>query len=78
MTYNDPTEVHSGECDHCGRTVRDNEQDLFAHGRLFVCEDCADELGNQPSDDDDDEPLSLAKPVKTDWLHLAGQITGAV
>jgi ribosome-binding protein aMBF1 (putative translation factor) len=75
MTYNDPQDVHGGECDHCGRTVRDNEQDLFAHGRLYVCEDCADEFGEEP---EDDEPLSLAKPVKTDWLFIAGDLTGAL
>ncbi len=39
MAYNDPQDVHGGECAACRTWFPDNEQDLDADD---VCDDCAE------------------------------------
>jgi hypothetical protein len=66
MTYNDPQEVHGGECCICGEWFADNEADLNADN---VCDDC------DTAADDESDPLTLvAPPARTDWLALAADI----
>ena len=76
MTYNDPQEVHGGECIRCGNWFADNEEDLDANDR---CDDCAEEVAAEIAEEEGDaepeEPLTLAP--RTDWLGLAADITGA-
>jgi len=74
-----PWSVHAGTCDHCTREVSDGEQALYAWGKLMVCNECYETLEAEAEEEArDDEPLSLAKPVKTDWLAFAGDLTGAL
>jgi hypothetical protein len=75
MTYNDPQEVHGSECPRCLNWFRDNEEDFDADGYCWTCSEEIEAAEAEDRDDSDDEPLTLAKPVKTDWLKLAGQIT---
>lgn len=42
--FRDPSICHGGTCNNCGNHVADNEQMLFAHGRMDVCADCLDLL----------------------------------
>jgi len=66
MTYNDPQEVHGGECCICGEWFADNEAYLNADD---VCDDCDIAI------DDESDPLTLvAPPARTDWLALAADI----
>jgi len=79
MAYNDPQEVHGGECVLCHNWFADNEEGLDADD---LCDDCAEEVEAEEAeqrerDAECEKPLSLAKPVKTDWLFIAGNLTGA-
>ncbi len=73
MTYNDPQEVHGGECDECCGNVRDNEVDLYPFGRKMVCGECFDALEAEAEQDAREE----AEEVSDKWLFIAGDITGA-
>lgn len=61
--YNDPQEVHSGECRTCGTGVRD--ADTMEDGECIECQTAR--LDDEESDPD--EPSS--------FFSLACQITGA-
>lgn len=74
MTY-DPQEVNGAECPRCLNWFRDNEEDFDADG---YCWTCSEEIEAAEAEDRDDEPMTLAKPVKTDWLSLASAIVGPV
>jgi hypothetical protein len=78
--YNDPQEVHGGECIRCHGWFADNEEDLDANDR---CNDCAEEAEAEEAEErareeesanEGVEPLSLAKPASTDWFGLASHI----
>jgi hypothetical protein len=72
MRYEDTIMPETSCCDSCD--VRMDEGDNYGTGCEWLCEDCYNE-SKEDEDDSDDEPLTLSKPVKTDWLKLAGQIT---
>ncbi len=76
MSYNCPTEVHSGCCDECSGTVRDNETQLFPWGLKSVCWDCLRDL-EEAADaeaEDDTPPLATLTLPKNDWLAIAADI----
>jgi len=66
VTYNDPTVQHSGVCDECGGTVRDNERSLFPWGLKSVCADCLCDLEAE----EDADPGADAD----DWFATASDI----
>jgi hypothetical protein len=75
MRYESTIQSETGRCD-CG--VRVDEGDNYGMDGEWLCPDCHAEQTEAGEEQDaifNDEPLSLAKPVKTDWLKLAGQIT---
>jgi len=74
MRYEDTIQSETGRCD-CG--VRVDEGDNYGADGDWLCHDCyADrkEAGEEMDAIFNDEPLSLAKPVKTDWLAVASSI----
>jgi len=81
--YNDPQEVHGGECVRCLNWFSDNEEDLDEHD---LCEECAAEVEAEEAEEraleeecanEIIEPLTLAKPDATDFFAIATDITGA-
>ncbi len=69
--YEDTVMAETGCCESCGNRV--DEGDNYGEDSDWLCADCnADRI--EADDDDDAEPLSLAKPVRTDWLAVASSI----
>ncbi len=74
MRYEDTIMPETSRCDSCD--VRMDEGDNYGTDGEWLCEDCHDER-KEDEDDSEDEPLTLAKPVATDWFAIATDITGA-
>jgi len=71
----DPTQVYRGECDACACTVRDNEIDLYPHGRLMVCFDCLETLEAEAEDEArQEEEEAFSGHDRDSWFNFAADI----